>query len=449
MARPANETVQDAQSASLECASALLVLAQENPNSAPAEQRHVTTILNLLSTVAAKRTSTSLHHPEEQISGALLLPEPAAQPDVPTLASGPPAESDSQNNRASVISKIEVVLQGFADAIIEDRELAVVLSARRRPSSDPQICPEHEDANQPEAAGATVGPSREIRFPGSTSQEAWTFTVVQRILGFIHEALVNNLVITKRDIYYKDPGLFVKQCVVDRFVDDIACTFGITRGCLNVVAAAKGLVLGPLKITRHNGSVLDCAVDEDGTLIPHIKEIQNVDLSEVRWILVIEKEGKGYPDIATRYLLRLLSTHPSLLEHQRPPLYGLVDFDPDGIAIMSTYKHGSLALAHENARLRVPGLKRLGIRSKDIMMFDSVDDDSGLLRLTARDRRKARHLLGDKELDEEGQEIEWRRDLQYMLMLNVKAEIQILSNLEGGLERWLEREITAQYLAGA
>lgn len=129
-------------------------------------------------------------------------------------------------------------------------------------------------------------------------------------------------------------------------------------------------------------------------------------------------------------------------------MYALVDFDPDGIAIVSTYKYGSIALVHENAQLRVPGLKRLGIRSKDITTLSSVDDETGLLRLTARDRRRARRMLGNKELVEEGEETEWRRDLQYMLMLNVKAEIQILSNQEGGLERWLEREILAQYLAG-
>lgn len=164
--------------------------------------------------------------------------------------------------------------------------------------------------------------------------------------------------------------------------------------------------------------------------------------------MLIIVQAKGYPDISTRHLLHLLSTHPSLQEHQRPPLYALVDFDPDGIAIMSTYKHGSIALAHENAQLRIPTLKRLGIRSKDIMMLDLADDETGLLRLTLRDRKKACTLLGNKALQGEWEEAEWRNDLRYMLMLNVKAEMQILSNLEGGLEQWLEREITAQYLSG-
>lgn len=41
--------------------------------------------------------------------------------------------------------------------------------------------------------------------------------------------------IRHRDLYYRHPDLFVKQSIVDRYVDDLACTFGITRSQLNVV----------------------------------------------------------------------------------------------------------------------------------------------------------------------------------------------------------------------
>lgn len=90
-----------------------------------------------------------------------------------------------------------------------------------------------------------------------------------RILELMHEALVKGLIITKRlvygenncalgwilfivllfslffgtlvlmdgnrDMFYKDPKLFIRQGVVDQYVDDIACTFGVQRHCLNVV----------------------------------------------------------------------------------------------------------------------------------------------------------------------------------------------------------------------
>ncbi|KAI9839056.1 MAG: hypothetical protein M1837_002274 [Sclerophora amabilis] len=51
----------------------------------------------------------------------------------------------------------------------------------------------------------------------------------------MHEALVNNKVITKRDIFYMDKDLFERQSIVNGYVDDIACTFGVKRRCLNVV----------------------------------------------------------------------------------------------------------------------------------------------------------------------------------------------------------------------
>jgi meiotic recombination protein SPO11 len=38
-----------------------------------------------------------------------------------------------------------------------------------------------------------------------------------------------------RDMFYRHPDLFVKQSVVDRYVDDLACTFGVSRSLLNVV----------------------------------------------------------------------------------------------------------------------------------------------------------------------------------------------------------------------
>lgn len=39
-----------------------------------------------------------------------------------------------------------------------------------------------------------------------------------------------------RDIYYKDPALFVKQSIVDRYVEDISFTFSVPRSALCVVS---------------------------------------------------------------------------------------------------------------------------------------------------------------------------------------------------------------------
>jgi meiotic recombination protein SPO11 len=115
-----------------------------------------------------------------------------------------------------------------------------------------------------------------------------------------------------------------------------------------------------------------------------------------------------------------------------------MDFDPDGLGIMSTYKYGSMALAHENQNLAVPSIQWVGVRSSDIIRGES--DMTGLLKLSSRDRRIAMRMLEKDIFEECGREEEWRREVQVMLMLNVKAEIQILSAGQG-LEDWLDRKL--------
>lgn len=114
-----------------------------------------------------------------------------------------------------------------------------------------------------------------------------------------------------------------------------------------------------------------------------------------------------------------------------------MDFDPDGIAIMSTYKHGSISLSHENTNLVVPGVQWLGIRSGDIMRPQY--SSPGTLKTTSRDRRIAIKMLGS-EVISSGEEWEWRAELQAMLMLNVKAEIQSLGGPEA-LTMWLDLKL--------
>lgn len=108
---------------------------------------------------------------------------------------------------------------------------------------------------------------------------------------------------------------------------------------------------------------------------------------------------------------------------------------------MSTYKHGSFNLSHENGRLNVPSIQWLGVRSGDLFARDGQDEYDGLLRLSARDRKKAADMLKSEVLQEGGKEEEWRRELQVMLMLNVKAEMEILAEREGGVHAWVEEKL--------
>ncbi|KAJ3163924.1 endodeoxyribonuclease [Geranomyces variabilis] len=154
-----------------------------------------------------------------------------------------------------------------------------------------------------------------------------------QILRYAKELLDTNQTVTKREIFYRDVRLFKTQATVDavgNFANwqDLACAFGVPRFCLRIVASAKGLVYGNLIIRLKDGSCVDCSQGSDGTLIPPTEQIAGLQ-TDARFVLVIEKDatfrtlldhgfadthgpcvivtGKGYPDVATRQLVRRLS----------------------------------------------------------------------------------------------------------------------------------------------
>ncbi|KAJ3152604.1 endodeoxyribonuclease [Geranomyces variabilis] len=162
------------------------------------------------------------------------------------------------------------------------------------------------------------------RVPGETPR----FDVYCQILRYAKELLDTNQTVTKREIFYRDVRLFKYQATVDAAVEDLACAFGVPRFCLRIVASAKGLIYGNLTLRLKDGSCVDCSQGSDGTLIPPTEQIAGLQ-TDARFVLVIEKDatfrtlldhgfadthgpcvlvtGKGYPDVATRQLVRRLS----------------------------------------------------------------------------------------------------------------------------------------------
>jgi meiotic recombination protein SPO11 len=178
-------------------------------------------------------------------------------------------------------------------------------------------------------------------------------------------------------------------------------------------------------------------------------------------------------------------------------MYVLTDYDPDGLSIAAVYATSSRALAHEGQRLMLTRLRWIGARSEDVVTFMSsneVDIDAGgsdrmqgasqlqpapnevgtslhtsagnredaveteqsssesaspdhpLLRLTERNRQRARAMLARSLMRSDAGDVwpeweTWRRELQVMLMLNVKAEMQILEQRDEGLRGWLDGKL--------
>ncbi|KAG1735094.1 Spo11/DNA topoisomerase VI subunit A [Suillus paluster] len=268
-------------------------------------------------------------------------------------------------------------------------------------------------------------------------------------MDFAHQALVDNVPLTKRDMYYKDVPLFKAQGTVDRLVDDLAVTLGLERADLKIRAASKGLICGT-GLTMHllEGETITIN-DLEGTLIPTAETIERFELKgDISWILVVEKEavfqtlcrfqfashrslpgpgliitGKGYPDVATRQLVKTLSDN--LPEHI--PIIALVDGDAYGLDILSVYKYGSRNLRHENKKLAAKRIEWLGIWASEIADLE-VDLDA-LIPITPHDQKKARWaLLPAMSLNNLITKCPHRKELTRMLHTRRKAEIEILSS---------------------
>lgn len=97
--------------------------------------------------------------------------------------------------------------------------------------------------------------------------------------------------------------------------------------------------------------------------------------------LILFLQGKGYPDLATRQLVRILSDelpatyallcHRTLQSYMlyflfRVPVVALVDGDPHGLDIVSVYKFGSVALRHEANKLATPRVECIGIWASEL-----------------------------------------------------------------------------------
>lgn len=214
---------------------------------------------------------------------------------------------------------------------------------------------------------------------------------------------------------------------------------------------------------RRDGPVFSASIDTEGIPVPNVKEVLSVDLTLVSWIVVIEKEAtfrsiasseywetassngvivtaKGYPDVATRAMLNFLGTPSPRNGFATPPIFGFVDFDPDGLSILSTYKYGSAALSSQTAQLCVPHMQWLGLRSEHACLSAaSPQATQGRLTLSARDRRRGINMLWRDQL---AQENHVRQELQRMLMLNIKAELQLLDDVPNGMCDFLAVHLT-------
>ncbi|XP_050246524.1 meiotic recombination protein SPO11-1-like isoform X3 [Quercus robur] len=198
------------------------------------------------------------------------------------------------------------------------------------------------------------------------------------------------------------------------------------------------LVMGWIRFLE-GGRKFDC-INRPNTAHPipvQVEEVKDI-VSVADYILVVEKEsvferlandrfcnanrcivitGRGYPDIPTRRFLRLL------IEKLCLPTYCLVDCDPYGFDILTTYRFGSMQMAYDAKQLRCPEVCWLGVFPSDSEKY--CLPQQCFLPLTAEDKKKAETMLNRCYLQREVPR--WRLELELMLQRGVKFEIEALS----------------------
>jgi meiotic recombination protein SPO11 len=219
------------------------------------------------------------------------------------------------------------------------------------------------------------------------------------MLNLIHTNVRQGKTVTQREMYYcasaKEPLLFSKVAHVLDSIKNIASLLRVNRGTLNITCSSKGLVAGLVSLRNDaTQTFVDCSkLEGSGFSIPgDLKAIESVsiDASTCDFILVLEKEAvfnkllqekiwerypcaivtaKGFPDLPTRAFLHRLASSGV---RETCTIFVLVDWNPAGLWIYSTYVTGGASNVNESTRYAIPNAVFLGVSHEDILAAGKV-----------------------------------------------------------------------------
>jgi len=308
-----------------------------------------------------------------------------------------------------------------------------------------------------------IGKQKKIRT--LTVNTVRTFAQTLRMMGLSKELVESNDFATKRDAYYQsknwEEARFDEQTESDAVMDDIEALFStrsISREQLRFVPDEHGgAVSGQLVVLdpdRETGEVvrIDCTRFGSGAYsIPSSVEQLSFE-TDAKFILAIETGGMfqrlqshkfwetancilvsmaGVPTRATRRFIRKLSDECKL------PVFAFVDCDPYGISnIYRTLKVGSGNAAHLSQFFCVPQASFLGVTPQDI-----IDYELPTHPLQEVDVKRAKDALKNDPFFQSHKE--WRKAIEKLLKMNVRAEQQALAKwgLNYVIEEYLPRKL--------
>ncbi|XP_043264897.1 meiotic recombination protein SPO11 [Colletes gigas] len=281
---------------------------------------------------------------------------------------------DNTEFRAQLISRIEEVTSTIIQQICSDRLPQISYSlVHNYTSMETEIVEENyfpdcasnvdsyllEEATQveeePTQNGVQSGKKTVSNFARRKGKDK--FALMMTVMAAAHRLLITNTTVTRRSLYYdlkneNTLNLAPEQRCVDQAVNHVANLLNCAPWELNLVPTLKGLAAGELQLMLTDNRVVDCKVP-GGALIPLMASNVVSVRTRAKMVLVVEKDavfqklleddcpsflkcilvtGKGYPDVATRMLVKLLS------EKMELPVYAIVDADPFGVDIMCVYR---------------------------------------------------------------------------------------------------------------
>ncbi|KAK9983606.1 hypothetical protein SO802_033131 [Lithocarpus litseifolius] len=232
---------------------------------------------------------------------------------------------------------------------------------------------------------------------------AKAFIRVWKVMEMCFQILVQEKRVTQRELFYKllcdSPDYFTSQLQEpnEEVVDCSAC------------GSSGHAISGDLNLLEKLILKTDARyiiVVEKHAIFQRLAEDRI--FNQIPSILIT---AKGYPDIATRFLLHRLSrAFPDL------PILALVDWNPAGLAILCTFKFGSIGMGLEAYRYAC-NVKWLGLRGNDLQLIP----EQSMVPLKQRDLQIATSLMSSEFLQEN-----YREELAVMVQLGQRVEIEAL-----------------------
>ncbi|KAK1326566.1 Meiotic recombination protein SPO11-2 [Acorus calamus] len=251
------------------------------------------------------------------------------------------------------------------------------------------------------------------------ANNAKAFIRVWKVMELCHQLLCQEKQVTQRELFYKlicdSPDYFTSQHQVNNTIQDVVSLLRCSRRSLGIMASSRGAIIGRLLLQEPGQEILDCSgLGTSGYAITGDLNLLNklVFHSDARYIIVVEKDAifqrlaedrifnyipcilitaKGYPDLATR--------------------------NPAGLAILCTYKFGSIKMGLEAFKYAC-NVKWLGLRGADLSL---IPEDS-LAELKPRDLLIAKSLMSSEMMLQDM----YREELALMMERGRRAEIEAL-----------------------